>query len=257
MSAGLTNTWNGIRNSYGVGQGLNNAGGNMAGIGAGASTIGNAVGTLGTLGKLGAFAGSPFGMLLLSQLATPLLGRIFGGASATDKALQQQVDIGKTLIPQLQQQAAGGQTPATKAQSAYLNQQINRNMQSQAASASRSMPSRGQFAQTTPGRAAQGRLQAARLEGLAGIMGQSQLAAQQQLASLYQGGMAQQAQQEQTNLQARAQVGTWLGQLAAMQKSGSLDNTDMELYNSLKQAIMEAVKNINQPLNVNTGNTVG
>ena len=250
-------------NSFGNGQTegfrLHNATQAWSGIkaGAGLGTAATGAGLAGTLGSLGAFAASPFGMLILSQIGMPLLGKLFGGQSATDKALSQQTAIGKTLIPQLQQQAAGGQTAATKAQGNMLNQQVQKAMQSQAASASRSMPGgSSSFMQTTPARAAQGRLQGSRIEGMANIMGQSQMNAQNQLSALYQGGVATQAQQETSNLQARSQVGEWLGQIMNMQKTGGLDDTDKELFDALK----EAIRTVNEPMKLgntgNTGNTV-
>lgn len=236
MSAGLTNTWSGIKTGYGIGAGASAAG--AGGIGA-------------MLGTLGAFAASPLGMMLISSVGMPLLGKLFGGETATDKALQQQVNIGQSLIPQLQQQAAGMPTATTRAQSNYLNQQINRAMQSQAGSASRAMPSGRQFAQTSPARSAQGRLQGARIQGMADIMGQSQLSAQQQLASLYQGGMATQAQMQQANLQSRSNVGNFIGQLMSMRNSGQLDATDQKIYNEIMSAIGEAVRDINKPIDMN------
>ena len=242
MSAGLTNAWSGIKTGYGIGAG---------------ASAGSALGTAGGLGSLAAFAGSPLGMLLISQAAMPLLGKLFGGKSATDKALEQQLGIGKSLIPQLQQQAAGMPTAVTRAQGNALNTQVTRAMQSQAASASRAMPSGHQFAQTTPARAAQGRLQGARIEGLANIMGMSQVSAQDQLAKLYQGGMEVQAKMEQANLQSREKVGNMLGQLFADMQNGGLDDTDRKIYNEIMAAIGEAVRNIDKPINIgNTGNTV-
>lgn len=234
MSAGLTNAWSGIKTAYGAG----------TGIGAGIGTAGS------LLGGLSAFAGSPLGMLMLGQMGVGLLGKLFGGG-------QQPTDIGKTLIPQLQQQAAGMPTAATKAQGNYLNNQIKSAMQSTAASASRSMPSSSQFAQASPARAAQNRLQGARIEGMANIMGQSQMNAQNQLAGLYQGNQQMLYQKDMANAQSRNNVGAMLGQLMQMQKTGKLLPQDQQLVNEVRSLIFDMIGEMKQPINVSpTGNTM-
>ena len=194
------------------------------------------------IGGLSAFAQTPLGQMIMSQLATSVFGNLFGGGSSPyDQAAQQQMGIGKTLIPQLQQQAAGMPTAATRAQGNYLNQQVTRNMQSTAASASRAMPSGRQYGQTAPARAAQNRLQGARIEGMANIMGQSQMNAQNQLSQLYQGGMASQAGVETANLAARTRVGQQIGQIMALMGDGQANEQDTELYNMIKNWLKETI----------------
>jgi hypothetical protein len=136
----------------------------------------------------------PITQAILAQVGGQIVGSLFesiSGPSAVEQAIGQQLGIGQTLIPQLQAQAAGRPTAATQAQMGQLRQQGTRMQQSYAASAQRQG-----IAGTTPARAQQGRLQAATLQGMAGVLGQAQVSAQQQLGGLYGQGLSYQRQVE-------------------------------------------------------------
>jgi hypothetical protein len=136
----------------------------------------------------------PITQAILAQVGGQIVGSLFesiSGPSAGEQAIGQQLGIGQTLIPQLQAQAAGRPTAATQAQMGQLRQQGTRMQQSYAASAQRQG-----IAGTTPARAQQGRLQAATLQGMAGVLGQAQVSAQQQLGGLYGQGLSYQRQVE-------------------------------------------------------------
>jgi len=157
-----------------------------------------------------------------SQAVNSLLGRLFETTSPAEQAAQQQTAIGQTLIPQLQAQMMGAQTPATRAQNMQLQQATTRLGQSYAASAragGMGSPTLG-GGQPTVSRAQQGRYQAAQVQGMASIMGQSQQAAQQQLGGIYQQGVGMQAAMEQQELAARGQsiasLGSFFSQLSQM-----------------------------------------
>ena len=164
------------------------------------------MGVAGALGAFGPAAGvalapatggmsllaSPLMQVLMQQggiqLAGGLLERLFGGGQTPfEQSAAQGLAARSGLIGQLQQQAAGMPTAATRAQSRQLSQEVNRLQQSYGASASRQG-----IAGTTPARAQQGRLQAAKVQGLGNIMGASQISAQQQLGQLVGGAPEQQ-----------------------------------------------------------------
>ena len=163
------------------------------------------------LAAAGAWLGAnPLAGAALANLGYSMYQGLFGGQSELERLAQQQTGVGQTLIPQLQQAAAGQPTAATRAQMGQLRQQATKMGQSYAASAQ----SRG-VAGTTPSAAQQGRIQAAELQGQANILGQAQVAATQQLAGIYGQGVATQIQADQIKRQAKTDflegIGTFMG----------------------------------------------
>ena len=242
MSAGLTNAWSNIKSSYGAGTGGLAKSSALSGLGAG----------------LGTLMGNPLAGILFTQLGTALMGKLLGGSSPSEQNIAQMAGIGRTLIPQLQQQAAGMPTAATKAQGNYLNQEVSRAMQASGASASRAMPGSRQYGQTAPARVAQNRLQGSRIEGMANIMGASQLQAQQQLQQLFGAGVGAQQQLEASEAGARARTSANLATIYAMMKNPQqlgANQYSIQAYDILKKLISETT-GVNTGGNVNTGNTV-
>lgn len=131
-------------------------------------------------GGIGALLSSPILQTIATMVGGNFVADLFGGGQTPfEEDVARRLGISQQLIPQLQQAAAGQPTAATRAQSQQLSQAVNRLQQSFASSAQRQG-----IAGTTPARAQQGRLQAAKVQGLAGIMGESQRFAQQQLGAL-------------------------------------------------------------------------
>ena len=158
---------------------------------------------------------SPLAQLIFSQFGGSIISKLFGGGqSPFEQGAGQDLAARQGLISNLQQQAAGQPTAGTRAASRQLSQQVNRLQQSFSASASRQG-----IGGTTPARAQQGRLQAAKLEGLGNIMGASQISAQQQLGQLL--GRAPE-QQLIAETQQRASRKKFLGFLGGIIKQGAL-----------------------------------
>ena len=108
------------------------------------------------------------------MLGTKAVSRLldsFGGASPGEEAIEQQLQAGRSVIPQLQAQALGMPSAATQAAGANVNEAVNRAMQSYGASQRRQTGT----VQTTPARAQLGRLQAAGVRGIADVRGQAQI----------------------------------------------------------------------------------
>ncbi len=129
---------------------------------------------------------NPIMQVILPQLAAPIISRLFGSSSPYENLVKQQAGAMKTLMPQLQNQAAGMPTAATQAQMNQLSQEMNRMQQAYSASASRQG-----ITGTTPARAQQGRLQGAKVQAMGNILGNAQTSAQQTLAGLAGSGMEQ------------------------------------------------------------------
>lgn len=172
-----------------------------------------------------------------AQAATELLGGLFGTTSPAEQAAGQMTGIGRELIPQLQAQARGEPTAATRAQQRQLQQATTRMQQSYAASARRSglgAPTLG-GGQPTVSRAQQGRYQAAQLGAMGDIMGRSQLAAQQQLGGLYTQGLEAQRQIEQQELASRGRA---VGGLVQYMTAIEQDREQREYDQTFRNAIM-------------------
>lgn len=221
---------------------------------------------MGVAGALGAFApvagttlapatggasllASPLMQLILGQFGGQLIGSLFGGdQTAFEQSAAQGLAARQGLIGQLQQQAAGMPTAATRAQSRQLSQQMNRLQQSYSASASRQG-----IAGTTPARAQQGRLQAAKLEGLGNIMGASHISAQQQLGQLVGGAPEQQYLAEAQRRQARkgflSGISNVITKSKMLEEQGLLDDQTREVI----QALLDAIKGMKEPLTTPIG----
>ena len=208
------------------GGGLGSAAGGIAG-----GMIGGAV-----AGPPGAMFGSILGPLLAQFAGTMLSGLFGGGQTPYEQSAAQGLQARQGLIGQLQQQAAGQPTAGTRAAGRQLSQRMQGLQQSYAASAQRQG-----IAGTTPARAQQGRLQAAKLGGMANIMGASQISAQQQLGQLLGGAPEQQLKAETQRWQARSGFLSGIGNVmteAKLQKSqGVLDARLEEIIQSLLDAI--------------------
>lgn len=140
--------------------------------------------------------------------------------SPADRAAEMQAGVTGQLIPQLQRQAAGLPTAATQAQMGQLQQQATRMGQSYAASAQRQGIGGGR---TTPGRAQQGRVQAAQLTAQGNILGQAQLSAQQQLLGIGSQGLQAQQQQEAVGFIKKQALMSDLGDFMSWYKENKAD----------------------------------
>jgi hypothetical protein len=216
--------------------------------------IGAGAGLSGILGTLGSFAATPLGGMIIASVGTELLGKFMGNKqSPYEKNMA-------GMVTQLQQQAGGMPTAATKAQGNLLNREVTRAMQSTAASSTRSMPGGRQFGQTPSGQVAQNRLQGARIEGLAQIMGNSQQQAQDQLMKVY--GM--QGDMEEKELASKSRVNQMLGAMLAGMTKPELakDPYEAQIFEMLKgfagkmSGYLDTAFNPQNPTQTNTGNRV-
>lgn len=146
----------------------------------------------------GAFlAENPFIAAILANLGTSLLGNLFGQETPYEKAVGQQLGVGQTLIPQLQQAAAGMPTRATEAIQQQVRQQTTAAQQSYAAGAT----ARGGGG--TPVAAQQGRFRAAEAQALTQQLGQAQQGALGALTGIYGAGVQGAGMIEMRESQAR------------------------------------------------------
>jgi hypothetical protein len=218
LGASLTNAWQGTKSSYGANQ----------------SSVGGGLAKTGLTALLSTITGNPLLGALIASAGTELLGGLFG-----NKQSPYEKNVAG-LITNLQKQAAGMPTPATKMQGNYLNREVNRAMQSTAASATRAMPSGSQVGQTAPARVAQNRLQGARIEGMAGIMGQSSINAQNQLAGAY--GM--QGELEAREAQSKSNVTSMIAQLIGSFAKPQLSNDPFT--RALQEQLLEGLTFMSQ-----------
>lgn len=176
-------------------------------------------------------ANNPLAAAVAGQLATSVLGGLFGGESPFEQATGQFLQAGQDLIPQLQRQAAGLPTAATRAQMGQLQQQATRAGQSFAASAQRQGIGGGR---TTPGRAQQGRVQAAQLQAQGNILGQAQLTAQQQLLGIGSQGLRAQAGIEQGELAGKQQFLGGIADFMAWYRQNKNDQLTSDMFELLR-----------------------
>lgn len=185
----------------------------------------------------------PITSAILAQVGTALVGEVIGhfsGPSPAEQAVGQQLGIGGQLIPQLQAQAAGQWTPASQAIEQRLEQEVTRGQQSYAASARRQG-----IGGTVPARAQLGRMRAAKVPALAGLLGQQQAMAQQQLGGLYTGATQQARQME---MQSKAlqrglsqDIGVIMAGFEERKARGEMDERMQGLEDKLLQAILKLV----------------
>lgn len=196
----------------------------------------------------GAAGGSLLGSTLIQQLLGQFGGMIFqgllgGGQSPFEQQAASDLQARQGLIGQLQQQAAGQPTAGTRAASRQLSSQVQRAQQSFAASASRQG-----IAGTTPARAQQGRLQAAKIEGMGNIMGASQIAATQQLSGLLSGAPRQQMLAEVQRREAQSgflsMIGNTITESKLQKQQGVLDSRLEQII----QALLDAISGTQQSL---------
>lgn len=123
------------------------------------------------------------------------------GPSPYEQAVQQQVNVGNQLRPQLQAQAQGQPTAASR----NLMQQVRQNTTAAQQSYAAGATARG--AGGTPVAAQQARFRAAETQTMGNVLGQYQMNAQNQLAQIAMGGTqalggieAQKAQQKDAAL---------------------------------------------------------
>ena len=199
----------------------------VAGTAAGAG--GTAIGAV-----TGFLTANPILAMIAAELGTQVLGRLFGGTSPFEQAAGQQLGATGALLPQLQRQAAGLPTAATAGQMRQIGQAQTRAQQSYAASAQRAG-----IAGTTPARAQQGRLQAAGVEAMGGILGQAQLTAQQQLIGLRGQAMTAQQQIEMQELQARQQFMSGLGAFMAMYRQNKGNALWEEMFGLVRDSYLQ------------------
>ena len=186
-----------------------------------------------TLGTAAAFlAEHPLLAQGAASIGYNLFQGLFGGPSELEQLAAQQAAVGQSLIPQLQAQAAGQPTVATQAQMGQLQQASRKMGQSYAASAQR----RG-TAGTTPSAAQQGRLQAAEVQGMANIMGQSQIAAQQQLGGIFQQGVQTQSLVEQITGQKKEDFMSGMGTFLGWYRQNQQDEQGQEFMDVIKQFV--------------------
>jgi hypothetical protein len=219
LGASLTNAWQGTKSSYGTGN---------------QSSVGGGLAMTGLTALLNTITGNPLLGTLIASAGTEIMGGLFG-----NKQSPYERNVAG-LITNLQKQAAGMPTPATKMQGNYLNREVNRTMQSTAASATRAMPSGSQVGQTAPARVAQNRLQGARIEGMANIMGQSSINAQNQLAQAYGMQGELEAREAQSKSNVTSMVARLIGSFAKPQLS-----TD-PFIRTLQENMIEGIKFMNQ-----------
>jgi len=184
---------------------------------------------------IGELLNSPLGKTLAQFSGAAAIGKLMDmieGPSPYEQAAEQQVGIGRTLIPQLQAQAAGQPTAATQAQMGQLSQEVNRLQQSYGASATRGGMGGpvGRGGLPTATRAQQGRQQVGKVQAMGGIMGQSQISAQQQLGGLYGQGMQMQGSLEMEQRTARNNM------ISSFGDAYSANKLEPELQNSLNKS---------------------
>ena len=202
------------------------AGGGGGGIGQAA--VGTGLTALGT-----ALTGNPLAGLLLSAIGTEVLGGIFGSQSPFEQAIQQQVMAGNQLLPQLQAQAAGQPSAASRGIQQQLRQQTTSAQQSFAASAT----ARGGGG--TPVAAQQARFREAETGALATLLGQQQLGAQQQLLGVTRAGLGAQGLLEQQENQARGQLMSDISRFLGGRAEGARLAPELE---SLREDLLGSIR---------------
>jgi hypothetical protein len=185
MGANVTNAWAKTKQAYGVGgSGMSSSGWGAMGKQAQPMLKGLGV-NAGGMG-LGALLGNPLIGMILSNVGASLLERIFGGGNSPYEQMQaQQMEALKQQMPIIQAQAAGRPSAATQNQLAQLRQATTRAQQSYASTALGR-----NSGQSTPAKATQMRFRTAETQAMGDILGNAQLAAQQQLIGLGAAGAA-------------------------------------------------------------------
>lgn len=148
---------------------------------------------------------------------------IFPQESPAERAARQQLAYRQQLIRQLQPQAAGMPSPASRAGEAALRQATNRYMQAYGATA------RQQGISGTPvAMAQQGRMAAASQQAGVQLRGQLATSAQQQIGALTQGALQTQIDLENQEYAAKNTFYSSLSELFGRKMGGTLDPEILE-----------------------------
>jgi hypothetical protein len=185
----------------------------------------------------------PLLSMIFAQQGAKLLSNIFqtpdtpmqGALGGTNQAFQQ-------LLPQLQQQAMGIPSMATQNTVRNLGTEINKAQQSYAASMQRASP--GMISPTTPVRAGQGRLQEARIQGTADILGQAQQNAQNALLNIYGQSLPYQQQTEMQARQDQQALYAGIGSLWNDYKSSQNDPEFVQTFKPLMQGLIRYLQGL-------------
>lgn len=180
---------------------------------------------------------SPIIQMILGQVGGNFLaGLLGGGQTGFEGATQQSLAARGQLIGDLQQQAAGQPSAASRGLDLQIGQAQNRLQQSFGASAQRAGT-----AGTTVARAQQGRAQVAGLQAQTIARGQLQLSAQQQLGQLTGRAPEQQFLAEAQRIQQRKEfLGGFAGLLTKARRqesAGLLDPRFQQVIDALTEAL--------------------
>ncbi len=201
-------------------------------VGIGATAAGGA-GAAGAGAAGASLLSSSILQMILGQVGGNFLANLLGGGqTGFESATQQSLQARQQLIGDLQGQARGLPSAASRATDVQTGQEQNRLQQSFGASAQR-----GGTAGTTVARAQQGRLQAAGLQAKTIARGQLQLGAQQQLAGLVGGAPEQQflaeAQRRQSRKNFLGGIAGIISEARAQEQEGLLDADTREAIQTL------------------------
>lgn len=180
-------------------------------------------------------ANNPLVQAIIAQLgAQAVSSLITGGPTPFQEAIQPGLAVGEPLTRQLQREAAGLPTAATRGQMAQVRQQGQRMAQSFATSARRS----GLLGpvQATTSRVQQGRIQAATAQAMVPELGRQQRFAQQQLGTMYGQALGAAERVEAAESQGLANFMTGLANFMAF-RNASRGDPQSEEFMSLLRAI--------------------
>jgi len=163
---------------------------------------------------------------------------IFPQESPAEKYARMMLAQRQQLINQLQPQAAGQPSAASRGVEAALKQATNRYMQAYGASAQQQG-----IAGTTVAKAQQGRMAAGVQQAMAQARGQLATSAQQQIGALTQGAMQTQLSLEMQEQQAKSTFFNSLGELFGMKQGGKLDPETQKRYDELTDIMRALVYN--------------
>lgn len=184
-----------------------------------------------------AAVGSMIAQTIAAELISRGMSKLFDEQSPYEQQLGQQMGIGQQLLPQLQAQAAGRPSIASRAQEQRITQLQGRAQQSYAASARSQAGGLGVGA--TPARAQQGRLQAAGMQAQVAGMGALQQSAQAQLGGMYQQAMPL---AQQGDIAAQASHVDMVGALGRL--FGDAQREPDELTMAFRDLIMQQLQGI-------------
>lgn len=190
--------------------------GQFQGFGQRAGTAQSSIGPglIETLGTIGGFAtGNPFLGAIAGQLGAGIFNKLFAQESPFASAIEQQLQASQQLIPQLQAQARGESSVASRNIQQQLRQQTTSAQQSFAAGAT----ARGGGG--TPVAAQQARFRQAETVALGNVLAQLQQSSQAALLGIGQSGLQGQnlleIERARNNAKFADQLSSWFGERAA------------------------------------------